>query len=278
MASGLTRSFSMAESLLVVLPTLGERLDSFREALASVSATAQLVSLRLVVVLPTNATGARRLALDHGAELVDDPQQRLAGAMNAGLAARNGQRFYVGLGDDDLLRPAGIARVFDRAVSHPNVVVAYGACDYIDAHSRIIGTNRAGRLATTILSWGPNLIPHPGALIDLDALERIGGFALDRPYTMDLDAFLRLKRHGKFLDSTEVVSAFRWHADSLTVADRKKSAAEALDVKRSHLPGHLRHLGMVWLVPISWATSLAGDVVSYRAKRLARTANFGFDR
>ena len=186
----------MTNSLLVVLPTLGERIDSFKEALVTVSATAELVSLRLIVVLPVTAQKARLLAEEHGAEIVDDPRQGLAGAMNAGIAARAGEKYYVGLGDDDLLRPSGIRALLNRAEERQGVVVAYGACDYIDAESRVIGTNRVGKLATLILSWGPNLIPHPGALVELDALEGIGGFALNRPYTMDLDAFLQLKKVG----------------------------------------------------------------------------------
>ncbi|TFC27304.1 glycosyltransferase [Cryobacterium sp. TMT1-3] len=265
----------MANSLLVVLPTLGERIDSLKEALASVSATAKVVNLRLIVVLPVIAQEARLLAAEHGAEIIDDPRQGLAGAMNAGIAARAGEKYYVGLGDDDLLRPTGIRALFHRAEEHQDVVVAYGACDYINAESRVIGTNRVGKLATLILSWGPNLIPHPGALVDLDALQGIGGFALNRPYTMDLDAFLQLKKVGRFVFVPDAVSAFRWHADSLTVADRRKSAAEALDVKRSYLPAAVRSLSVAWLGPISWATRVAGNVVSYRAGKIATASTAG---
>lgn len=265
----------MADSVLVVLPTLGQRMATLRDALESVAAQRGEVDLRLVVVLPVSATDARTLALTFGADLVDDPKRGLAGAMNAGVEARSGEKFYVGLGDDDLLRPHGIKTLIDLATKRENSVVAYGACDYIDAESRIIGTNRVGRLASSVLSWGPNLIPHPGALIDLDALEKIGGFAENRPYTMDLDAFLRLKRVGRFVCTKESVSAFRWHADSLTVADRKTSAREALDVKRNHLSGPVRGISLVWLGPISLATLAAGEIVSWRARRLAHQSQDG---
>lgn len=265
----------MADAVLVVLPTLGRRLDSLREALESVDAQRAEVDLRLVVVLPVAATEARSLAVRFGADLVDDPKRGLAAAMNAGVATRTDETFYVGLGDDDLLRPHGIKTLIGLASHQENTVVAYGACDYIDGESRIIGTNRVGRLASIVLSWGPNLIPHPGALIDLDALELVGGFAENRPYTMDLDAFLRLKRKGRFVCTKEPVSAFRWHADSLTVADRKTSAREALDVKRNYLTGPMRGISLVWLGPISFATLAAGDIVSWRARKLSRKSQNG---
>jgi glycosyltransferase involved in cell wall biosynthesis len=260
----------MTDAVLVVLPTLGRRMASLRDALQSVDDQRAEVDLRLVVVLPVAATDARLLAVSFGADLVDDPKLGLAAAMNVGVAARAGETFYVGLGDDDLLRPHGIKTLLGLAAKLDNTVVAYGACDYIDGDSRIIGTNRAGRLASIVLSWGPNLIPHPGALIDLDALEKVGGFAENRPYTMDLDAFLRLKRIGRFVCTKVPVSAFRWHADSLTVADRKTSAREALDVKRNYLTGPVRGISLLWLGPISMATIAAGELVSWRARRLSR--------
>ena len=268
----------MANSVLVILPTLGQRPGSFRDALESVAAQRAEVQLRLVVVLPLAAVEARALATSFGAELVDDPRRRLAGAMNAGLAVRNEERFYVGLGDDDLLRPHGIQTLLGLASKRDNTVVAYGACDYIDAESRVIGTNRAGSLARHILSWGPNLVPHPGSLIDLDALAKIGGFAENRPYTMDLDAFLRLKRIGHFVSTRASVSAFRWHVGSLTVADRAKSASEAQDVKKQNLVRGIRPFSALWLWPIARATFLAGNFVSWRARRLATESNDGAGR
>lgn len=265
----------MLEAVLVVLPTLGRRMESLRDALESVAAQRAEVNLRLVVVLPVAATEARSLAVTFGAALVDDPKRGLAAAMNAGVAARAGETFYVGLGDDDLLRPHGIKTLIGLASRRENTVVAYGACDYIDGESRVIGTNRVGKLASIVLAWGPNLIPHPGALINLNALEKVGGFAEDRPYTMDLDAFLRLKRIGRFVSTRESVSAFRWHADSLTVADRKTSAREALDVKRNNLTGPARGISLIWLWPIALATLAAGEIVSWRARRLARESHTG---
>ena len=44
---------------------------------------------------------------------------------------------------------------------------------------------------------------------------------------MDLDAFLKLRRRGRFVWTRETVSAFRWHAESLTVSDRSASSRES---------------------------------------------------
>lgn len=259
----------MTSEVLVVLPTLGERLDSLEEALQSVDRQRSTAKLRLVVVVPLKAGGAIELAGRYGAEIVEDPRRGLAGAMNAGLAVRANEEFYVGLGDDDLLRDGGITRLIDRYRQTPTAVAAYGDCDYIDENSNVIGTNRAGAFAARVISWGPNLVPHPGSLISLDALQRVGGFAEDLPFTMDLDVFIRIKRLGKLVSVGHSVSAFRWHSDSLTVSARKASAREARQVKYRHTAKLARPLAWSWLFPVQWATVAAGWWVARRARQLA---------
>jgi len=260
----------MAHSVLAVLPTLGDRLETLEAAIRSVIDQKRDVDVRLVVVAPPSAIEARRLAESVGATIVDDPKSGLAGAMNAGVSARDGESFYVGLGDDDLLREGGLRHLLDLAEKNPEAVVYFGACDYIDGDDRTIGVSRAGRLATMILAWGPDLIPHPGTLIRLDALEKVGSFDAHRRYAMDLDAFLKLKRVGRFVSTKRSVAAFRWHADSLTVSGRAASAKDAMEVKQAHLPAWLRPISAAWLVPVSWATEHAGKLVNGRARRLGR--------
>jgi hypothetical protein len=63
----------MAEpTLLVVLPTLGTRLDLLAEALDSCVDVAQTVPLTVAVIVPKDASKARQLAKNAGARIVDD--------------------------------------------------------------------------------------------------------------------------------------------------------------------------------------------------------------
>jgi hypothetical protein len=88
-------------------------------------------------------------------------------------------------------------------------------------------------------------------------------------YALDLDVFLKLRQHGRFLSVPVVASQFRWHADSLTVADRQASGAEAMVVKRRHLPPLLRPVSGLWNWPVAWAAQVAARLVGHRMKRLA---------
>ncbi|MEV1129880.1 glycosyltransferase [Agromyces sp. NPDC049794] len=256
----------LPSEILVVLPTLGDRLDTLAETLASVDAQRRDVPLTLVVVAPPTAVDARSLAAEAGAVVIDDPKEGISAAINRGLSARTTELYYAWIGDDDLFRPGGLARLRSLLQQHPDAVLAYGGCDYIDPTGRTLAVSNAGRLAQFLLPWGPDLIPHPGTIVRLDALEAIGGFDVELRFAMDLDAFLTLRSHGRFVFTRESVSAFRWHPDSLTVANRRNSSLESEAVKRRHLPRWLQPLSPLWIYPVRWASAVAADRVSSRAR------------
>ena len=251
--------------ILVVLPTLGDRLDSLAETLEAVEAQRADVSLTLVVVAPAQATEARELAQKFGAVVVDDPKTGISAAINCGLAARTDESLYAWIGDDDLFRPGGLALLKKIMDARPDAVLAYGGCEYIDPTGKKLWLSAAGKLAQFLLPWGPDLIPHPGSMIRLDALEAIGGFDTKLKYAMDLDAFLKLRAYGKFAFTKTPVSAFRWHPDSLTVANRLNSSLESERVKRNHLPAVVRPFSYLWSYPVRWASAIAARRVSAAA-------------
>jgi GT2 family glycosyltransferase len=257
-----------AGRVLVILPTLGDRIDTLRETLQSIDRQRRDVELTLAIVAPPAADAARALAAEFGAVIVDDPRAGISEAINRGIAARTDETYYAWIGDDDLFRDGGLRQLRDLLESSPKAVVAYGGCDYIDPEGRTIAVSNAGRLALALLPWGPDLVPHPGSMIRLDDLEAIGMFDPALRFAMDLDAFLKLRARGRFVWTRRSVSAFRWHPDSLTVSDRGSSSREAEAVKRRHTNGAIRWLSPVWLLPVRWASAVAARRLNERARAL----------
>jgi len=254
-----------SSKVLVVLPTLGDRVSQLELALESVELQRGEVELTLVVVVPPDAKEARTLAKKFGAVVIEDPGKGMSAAINAGIEARTLEDFYIWLGDDDSYRPGGLKSLVQAMKTHPHATVAFGACDYV-GDGEVLWTSRAGAWASRLVGLGPNLIPHPAALIRLDSLIAIGGYDEKLTMVMDLDLFLRLRRVGEFVSTPETVSAFGWHPDSLTVSDRRKSAAEARMVKRRYLPRWALLFEPLWEYPVQWASALA-------ARRLSRRRN-----
>lgn len=257
----------MTVTTRVVLPTLGERLETLEEALSSVAS--QTVRTRVVLVVPSAATGARAIGRRYNATLLDDPGRGLAAAMNTGLGLEGDEAYFAWLNDDDLLRPGGLDLLTRLLDASPDAPAAYGACDYIDEHNRLIGTSRLGPWAARILPWGPDLVPMPSTLTRLDAVRQVGGYCESLRFAIDLDLLRRLQRLGRFVSTRASVAAFRWHADSLTVANRRASVAETERVKRRYLPETLQPFAPLWHVPVRWATYAAARGVQRRAQRLA---------
>ncbi len=255
-------------SVLVVIPTLGERPEFLERALVSCTELGSLVTTTIAVVAPPAAKNARKMARQYGAVLVKDPGSGMADAVNAALVQRGTEDFSIWLGDDDELVAPGVLALVEALEQDASAVVAYGQCNYVNHKGTLIGTSKAGFLAKLFLPWGPNLIPHPGTVVRLDALARIGGFDSQLRYALDLDIFLKLQTVGRLVFRPVVSARFRWHPDSATVADRAASSREAMMVKNRHLPRWLRPFSWVWNYPVLWASGVAAGLVSARARRL----------
>lgn len=261
-------SGELGARVLIVIPTLGTRLDYLEETLESV--TTQGPDVDVVAVLPVDARGARELCSRYGALLVDDPGT-LSGAINAGLGLASASHVYGNwIGDDDLLAPGSLAATVQALDDDPSVVVAYGRCTYIDESGRALWVNKAGRKAVWLLPWGPDLIPQPGMLFRLADFRGAGGLDETLQFAMDLDLLLRLRRRGKFVDVGRPVSSFRWHRLSLTVSDRTSSLQESEAVKHRYLSPTGRRLAPLWDLPVRYATVVVARRMGGRAARAAR--------
>lgn len=256
----------MAASVLIVIPTLGQRLDFLRQTLESVAS--QDVAADIVVVTPVKAVEARSLAEGFGATIVDDPGS-LPSAVNAGVAAAQEHHEFVNwIGDDDLLTPGSLLATATALQVDRRRVLAYGACSYIDDQGRQLWISQAGRWAQRILAWGPDLIPQPGMLVRRTAWVAVGGVDDTLKFAFDLDLLLKLRTQGTFIDVGIVVSSFRWHPESLTVSDRTASLDESEAVKRRHLSSRARKASWLWEKPVRGATRVAAWEVTRRARTM----------
>jgi len=251
--------------ILVVIPTLGKRPDYLRLTLESIANQAPTL-YDIVIVGPIDNKKTEKLAKEFGASRVDDPGS-MSAAVNAGIATAKPWHKYISwIGDDDLLTPQSLEISSKALESHPEAVVAFGYCDYIDSHGNHIFTSRAGKIAPWLMTWGPDLVPMPGLLMRLKSLNEVGPFDENNYYCMDLEMLLRLRKHGKFVSTGKTLAAFRWHSNSQTVSNRDLVLRETKQVKRRSLSPALRPVSPLWEVPVQLATKLAVRYVDRKAK------------
>ena len=152
-------------TVLVVVPTLGERPDDPEESLRERAGAAGRRP-------PPRGRGhpeardrrARDIAREHGATLVDDPRRGLSAAVNAGWRHGAGRSTTPGSATTTCWRRGGLATLAGLLGAAPGAVVAFGACAYIDDVAARSAVSRAGDWATRVLAWGPDLVPQPASL------------------------------------------------------------------------------------------------------------------
>jgi hypothetical protein len=254
---------------LIVIPTIGTRLNFLERCLSSIRE--QGMPVDIVIVAPIRHE-IQLLADRFEASLIPDPGS-LAGAINLGVdSAKAHHEFVNWLGDDDLLEPGTMPVLVNALDSDTSAVVAYGSCRYIDENDVELWISKAGPWANRILKWGPDLIPQPGMLVRRSAWNQVGGVDETFRFAFDLDLLLKLQRIGSLIDIGIVVSSFRWHGDSLTVGDRTASLDESQEAKRRALGPIARRLAWLWEKPVRGATRIAAAEMVRRAHRVEARA------
>ena len=259
----------MIQRVGIVVPTLGNRPDYLEQCLRSIRAAGEA---HILLVAPTSLQTSALESASLIDSVVIDAGGGLASAINQGIRALPESVEYTNwLGDDDLLIAGSLKNSVQVLDSDPNGVMTFGACEYIDGEGQTVWANGSGQWAVPLLRFGPDLIPQPGALFRRSAFDKVGGLKTDLGWAFDFDLFIRLSKLGKLRFLNQRLAKFRWHPESLSVEHRKKSVAEASQVRVSHLPACLRPISFLWEYPVQQATLIAGKRVTAKAKSKAKT-------
>ena len=253
----------------IVVPTLGKRPDYLKQCLSSIRSAGEA---HILLVAPKEFSPDELKSLSLIDSVIEDDGEGLAAAINGGIESLPADIEYVNwLGDDDLLTKDSLNISLKVLDSNKEAVMTFGACDYVDGEAGVIWTNRSGQWAVSLLRFGPDLIPQPGALFSRAAFEKVGGLRTDLGWAFDFDLFLKFHKLGKIKYLDQKLAQFRWHPESLSVEHREKSVAEASQVRVSHLPVLLRPISFLWEYPVRQATLIAGSRVTARTRSKAKS-------
>ena len=238
----------------IVVPTMGTRPNFLQECLKSIQACGDAY---VVVVAPeVNITKSLPSSLYNDIQL--DRGKGLAAAINTGMDSFPEEINFVNwLGDDDTL-VAPLELTANALRNREDAVLVWGGCNYVDTEGRTIWTNNMGLGAKSLMKFGPNLIPQPGALFRRSAFSEVGRLDESLGFAFDLDLFLRLSKLGKFVRLNKTLATFRWHSTSLTSSQRASSVSESRRVRERYYPRSIRPFRGLWEVPLSYASLLAG--------------------
>jgi glycosyltransferase involved in cell wall biosynthesis len=215
---------------------------------------------------------ARKLVDARVRVVVND--ERLGASANFARAVSLAQGKYVKLlCQDDTLYPECLGRqvaAMEAGAAHDVVLVGCKR-DIIDEHGRVIYGSRGWRTASGVVDGaaairavvraGTNLIGEPSStLCRRDVFEKAGGYASDRQYMIDLDAWVRMLDLGRLSYVAEPLCTFRvsrhsWSA-RLARDQARQARAELRSIQAAHSANVTRadlFVGIARSIVYAWA-------------------------
>lgn len=220
---------------------MGTRPKWLRQTLLSI-AEQRFIKVHIVIVLPTEGDASPADGIGCVAVKRED-RPGLSIAINSGMEACDAD-YVTWLGDDDLLSPDSLGRSIAALGEYPNAPFSYGRTRYIDATGATIGKTRPTSFAARHLRYGKDFIPQPGSVIRYSAWLAIGGVDESLQNAMDLKLFLELCRLGKPVYLNREVSAYRIHANSITLT--KGVTDESEKIRRAFQGGNATRTYALW--------------------------------
>ena len=153
------------------------------------------------------------------------------------------------LNSDDTLLPGAVSKAVDYLQKHPEVGIIFGDGLFTEPDGKPLERTkpRTGFSYREFVLKCENPIPQPSAFIRRSVVEDVGLLDPVFYYFMDWDFFLRAGVRHKIAYFPELLSTYRLHPDSKTVAQAAKAAPELEYLynkffAREDLPAEIRSL------------------------------------
>lgn len=167
------------------------------------------------------------------------PAKGISNAMNAGIGLARGDVILHLHGDDCLASETVLGVVRDRfAATGASIVV--GNCMLTGQECTSYTWPRKGfKRALLKLFFRPfmfysNLVPHPSTYIMKSVFERHGYFDERYKVVMDYEFWFRVLRHERIFLAGEVLSVYRFHADTVSTTQMALGLAEIDQIRDNY--------------------------------------------
>ncbi|HET7218043.1 MAG TPA: glycosyltransferase [Vicinamibacterales bacterium] len=207
---------------------------------ALTSVVNQTVAADRVIVVDDGSTDdpASVVSRFPGAALIQQNNQGLSAARNAGLAALD-TRYVTFLDADDRLEPRAIETALACFARAPECGFVYGGHRYINRDGELLGQRYepAGDDAFVRLLRRNFIAMHGTVMYRRECLVDAGAFDPSLKRCEDYDVYLRMARRYSIASYADLVASYRLH-DANMSSDYQAMLRTALDVHARHRPGH----------------------------------------
>jgi glycosyltransferase involved in cell wall biosynthesis len=175
------------------------------------------------------------------------PNQGQTPTINKGWQRSSGE-IITWLNSDDTYLPGAVSKAVEYLQQHPDIDIVYGDTLLTEADGTPIETMKAPEFSyRALVANCHNPIPQPSAFIRRKVMEDVGLLDPHYYYFMDWDFWLRAGIRHSFAYFPELLSTYRLHEESKTVAQAVRAAPELEYMYRKFfalpdLPDNIRRL------------------------------------
>jgi glycosyltransferase involved in cell wall biosynthesis len=150
-------------------------------------------------------------------------------AINKGFCRATGQ-IFAWLNSDDVYLPGCVSTIMRFLNNHPEVGMAFGNVEIIDAQGRILMRPQWGEYGFVKQLTQQITIPQPAAFFRRKAIEQIGYLRTDLHYAFDFDLWLQIGRHYPIRRIGKTTAQFRLSDNSKSVSQTNKWGEELIRI------------------------------------------------
>jgi glycosyltransferase involved in cell wall biosynthesis len=216
-------------TLTVVTPAYNQA-DFLRDTIESVLAQ-DYPNIEHVVLDDGSTDETPRILAEYGDRLFHWETQKNMGqtpTINKGWAMTTGEIVTWLNSDDTFYDPQSVGTGLKYLIEHPEVGIVFGDSMFTEADGTELEPTRpiVDFTYEKFIRRCENSISQPSAFIRRSVVERAGELDPKFYYFMDWDFWMRAGLHCKIEHIDAILSTYRLHADSKTVAQAKKAAPE----------------------------------------------------
>jgi GT2 family glycosyltransferase len=174
----------------------------------------------------------------------------LAGNWNRCIERARGEYVHL-LHQDDRVHPGFYGRLGAALGAHPEALMAFCRCDFIDGEGRPLGaTRRRAWRAGIMRNWLARIseatrLQCPGALVPRRTYERLGGYRGDLRYALDWEMWVRIAAAGPVWYEPRILATYRKHRGNETTRLEEGDLTDAdtlrgIGIFAEHLPPERR--------------------------------------
>ena len=172
-------------------------------------------------------------------KIIVEPDKGQTAAINRGFLMASGD-VVCWLNTDEWYEMGSLAKVTDFFITHPEIDVVFGDCDFVDSDGNLMKHKKEFFYSESMLVYYGCFIPSCATFVRRRVID--AGVMLNHEFkvTMDFDWYVRIAKAGyRFAHLPATLACFTWHENNISsnFVERRKTERRLVQDRYSGIKG-----------------------------------------